>query len=70
MPQLSDLTESSQYEQLLALRKKLAIAIDECESKRDLAALSRQYRDVLKEIEEVKTYNKESEIDKILASFD
>lgn len=68
MPQLSDLTESSQYEQLTALRKKLAIAIDECESKRDLAALSRQYRDVLKEIEEVKAYSKESEIDKILAS--
>lgn len=39
--------------QLTELRRKLAEAIDDCESKRDLAALSRQYRETIKEIEEL-----------------
>lgn len=36
---------------LEALRDTLATAIDECDSKRDLAALSRQLTDVLAQIE-------------------
>lgn len=52
---------------LVALRDKLSNAIDECDSKRDLAALARQYRETLKEIEEIEgTGNDESEIDKLL----
>lgn len=54
---------------LVALRDKLSDAIDECDSKRDLAALARQYRETLKEIEEIEgTGNDESEIDKLLGS--
>ncbi len=53
---------------LIALRDKLSEAIDECDSKRDLAALARQYRETLKEIEEIEgTGNDESEIDKLLS---
>lgn len=37
--------------QLIELRKILAAAIDECESKRDLAALSRRYIDVIEAID-------------------
>ena len=52
---------------LLALRDKLEEAINECDSKRDLAALSRQYRETLKEIEEIEGgENGEDEIDKLL----
>jgi len=36
---------------LVAVRDALATAIAECESKRDLAALSREYRAVLAELE-------------------
>lgn len=54
---------------LVALRNKLSDAIDECDSKRDLAALARQYRETLKEIEEIEGIgNDESEIDKLLGS--
>lgn len=35
---------------LVAMRARLAAAIDQCESMRDLAALSREYRAVLAEI--------------------
>ena len=53
--------------QLTELRRKLAEAIDDCESKRDLAALSRQYRETLKEIEELEEYGQEEdEIKEIL----
>ena len=53
---------------LIALRDKLSEAIDECDSKRDLAALAWQYRETLKEIEEIEgTGNDESEIDKLLS---
>lgn len=56
-------------ERLVSLRDKLENAIDECDSKRDLAALSRQYRETLKEIEEIEgASNGEDEIDKILNS--
>lgn len=36
---------------LRALRRRLATAIDECGSKRDLAALSRQYMLVMKAVD-------------------
>lgn len=43
--------------QLIYLRDMLAVAIDNCESMRDLAALARQYRETLKEIEELEGEN-------------
>ena len=43
----------SRHERLVELRDKLEESIEECESMRDLAALSRQYRETLKEIEEI-----------------
>lgn len=39
--------------QLKELRGILAAAIDGCESMRDLAALSRQHREVIREIDEL-----------------
>lgn len=53
MKTLKSANNKSRLEQLIALRDKLASAIDDCDSKRDLPALSRQYRDVIKEIEEL-----------------
>lgn len=41
------------FDRLIDLRDKLEHAIKTCESMRDLAALSRQYRETLKEIEEI-----------------
>ena len=46
---------------LIELREKLYSAIQECESKRDLAALSRQYRETLREIEEIEGGPKEDD---------
>ena len=43
----------SRLDRLIELRDILDAAIAECDSKRDLAALSRQYRETLKEIEEI-----------------
>ena len=43
----------SRLDRLIRLRDILAVSIDECESKRDLAALAKQYREILKEIEEI-----------------
>ena len=55
-------------ERLISLRDILEAAIDECESKRDLAALSRQYRDTIREIEEIEgAGNDHDEIGEILA---
>ena len=55
-------------EQLTALRDRLADAIDNCESMRDLAALSRQYRETIKEIEEIEgTAGDNDEIGELLA---
>ena len=45
--------EKNRYEQLIQLSEILAEAIDDCDSKRDLAALSRQYRDTVKELAEM-----------------
>ena len=41
------------YKALVALRDTLARSIDECDSMRDLAALSRQMTDVLEQIEQI-----------------
>ena len=46
---------------LIELREKLYSAIAECESKRDLAALSRQYRETLREIDEIEGGPKEDD---------
>ena len=55
-------------EQLVVLRTKLAMAIDTCESMRDLAALSRQYRETIREIEEIEGTDKDGDdISEILA---
>ena len=43
----------NRLERLIDLRDRLAASISTCESNRDLAALSRQYRETLKEIEEL-----------------
>ena len=43
----------NRLDRLIELRDILDAAIAECDSKRDLAALSRQYRETLKEIEEI-----------------
>ena len=64
---LVDVNEDGRLSQLIALRQKLAFAIDECESKRDLAALSRSYRETIKEIEEIEGNEpEEDEIAKLL----
>ena len=53
--------------QLIALRDRLASAIYLCESMRDLAALSRQYRETIREIEELEgNGTEEDEIKEIL----
>lgn len=53
---------------LKKLRDTLAQAIDDCESMRDLAALARQYRETLKEIEELEGAQEHGdEISEILA---
>ena len=43
--------KGNRLDQLKVLREKLAKAIETCESMRDLAALSRQYRETIAEIE-------------------
>ena len=39
--------------ELTALRQRLAQEIDICESSRDLASLARQYRETIREIDEI-----------------
>lgn len=45
----------NRFDRLIELRDILESAISECDSKRDLAALSRQYRETLREIEEIES---------------
>ena len=53
--------------QLYELRDILAKAIDDCESMRDLAALSKQFRETTKEIEEIEgAGTQDDEIEEIL----
>lgn len=59
---------SDRLKRLIALRNKLNEAIKTCESMRDLAALSRQYRETLKEIEEIEGMeDNDDDIGKLLA---
>lgn len=56
-------------QRLINLRDTLSEAIENCDSKRDLAALAKQYRETLKEIEEIEGENHgEDEIEKLLNS--
>ena len=56
-------------QRLINLRDTLSEAIEDCESKRDLAALAKQDRETLKEIEEIEGENHgEDEIEKLLNS--
>lgn len=68
MGRLYEASESAgRLEQLTELREILACAIDECGSMRDLAALSKQYRDTIREIEEIeKAGGTDDEIAEIL----
>lgn len=62
---------NNRYDQLIALRDRLAYAIDTCVSMRDLAALSRQYRETIREIEEIEGATiHDDEIAEILAERD
>lgn len=60
-------TSKSRLLQLKKLRDILASSIDKCDSMRDLASLSRQYRETIKEIEDIEGVNDDvDEIQKIL----
>ena len=50
---VNTIKKGNRLEQLKELRNTLASALDGCESMRDLAALSRQYRETLREIAEI-----------------
>ena len=52
---LQNMSTSGRLEQLTELRDILAMSIDECESMRDLASLSRQYRETIREIETIES---------------
>ena len=52
---LIDASNEGRFEQLTQLRDILASSIDECESMRDLASLSRQYRETIREIESIES---------------
>ena len=61
----------TRVEQLKTLRGILAEAIDSCNSMRDLASLSRQYRETIREIEEIEGEpHDDDEIGDILANRD
>lgn len=62
-------TETDRLTQLKALRDVLAAKIDDDPGARDLAQLAKQYRETLKEIEEIEGENHgEDEIEKLLNS--
>jgi hypothetical protein len=52
---LTDASNEGRLEQLTKLRDILAASIDECDSMRDLASLSRQYRETIREIESIES---------------
>ena len=61
----------TRVEQLKTLRGILADAIDNCNSMRDLASLSRQYRETIRELEEIEGEpHDHDEIGDILANRD
>lgn len=58
----------TRLEQLKMLLKELAVAIDSKPGARDLAGLAKQYRETLKEIEEIEGMTDgEDEIDKLIS---
>lgn len=58
----------SRLDRLIRLRELLSNALEECDSKRDLAALSKQYRETLAEIEEIEgTEDNNDDISEILS---
>jgi hypothetical protein len=60
-------TETDRLTQLKALRDVLAAKINDDPGARDLAQLAKQYRETLKEIEEIEGENHgEDEIEKLL----
>lgn len=62
-------TETDRLTQLKALRDVLAAKINDDPGARDLAGLAKQYRETLKEIEDIEGVDHgEDEIDKILNS--
>jgi vacuolar-type H+-ATPase subunit E/Vma4 len=63
MKRLSD--AENRREALEALRDRLANEIDNCTSTRDLPALSKQYREVLAELDRDGTEEEESAADRI-----
>lgn len=61
--------KGTRLDQLKKLRDTLAASIDKCESMRDLATLSRQYRETIKEIEEIEGVEDDGdEISEVLAA--
>lgn len=52
---LQQASNLGRLEQLTTLRDILASSIDECDSMRDLASLSRQYRETIREIESIES---------------
>jgi len=60
--------KGNRLEQLKTLAPILAKKIDGCDSLRDLASLSKQYRETIKEIEEIEGVDKDDdEIGELLA---
>lgn len=66
---MKECTEKDRFTQLKMLLQELAEAIDRKPGARDLAQLSKQYRETLREIEELEAYNNSGdEIENILAA--
>ena len=63
---MTEVVNNPRLEQLHALLKILAEEIDERPGARDMAQLSRQYRDTLREIEELEGQAAPDEISKLL----
>lgn len=56
-------------ETLRALRRKVAVTLDECKSARDIAALSRQLQSIVAKITEIESSGQETEMDLIIAKY-
>ena len=68
MESMVDLVGSSRLEQLQNLLEILADEIDKRPGSRDLSQLARQYRETLKEIEEIEGMNRgDDEIEEIIS---
>lgn len=68
MAGMTDITSGTRLEQLKELREILASEIDKRPGARDLAQLSKQYRETLREIEEIEELEEDNdEIAEILS---